>query len=92
MDEKDKTQPNGNYLNAETLEETMDEVVATLAVTHRAAGFYQKRNPSPSEMARSEHVRRKAEAMLDAALDAAAEQGSKRQPADEHQDETRTVH
>ena len=47
----------------------MEEVVETLALTHQAAGVFQKRNPSPRERARSEHVRQTAEAMLNAAAD-----------------------
>jgi hypothetical protein len=88
MDKKDKTQQTADDLSAEALEETMEEVVETLELTHRVAGYFQKRNLSPQELARSEHVRRKAEAMLDAA----AEQGSEGKPCDEHQDDARTVH
>ena len=72
MDENDKTQPPADNLSAEALEQTMEEVVETLALTHQAAGFFQKRNPSPRERARSEHVRQTAEAMLNAAADCAS--------------------
>jgi hypothetical protein len=88
MDEKDKTQPTADNLSAEALEQTMEEVVETLELTHRAAGFIQKRDRTPRELARSEHIRRKASAMLDAA----AERGAGPQPHDESQDDISTVH
>jgi hypothetical protein len=69
MDENDKPQPPADNLSAEALEQTMNEVVETLALTHRAAGVFQQRNPSPRERARSEHVRQTAEAMLHAAAE-----------------------
>jgi hypothetical protein len=69
MDENDKTQPPADNLSAEALEQTMNEVVETLALTHRAVGVFQQRNPSPRERARSEHVRQTAEAMLHAAAE-----------------------
>jgi hypothetical protein len=69
MDENDKPQPPADNLSAEALEQTMEEVVETLALTHKAAGVFQKRNPSPQERARSEHVRQTAEAMLHAAAE-----------------------
>ena len=69
MDENDKPQPPADNLSAEALEQTMEDVVETLALTHRAAGVFQQRNPSPRERARSEHVRQTAEAMLHAAAE-----------------------
>jgi hypothetical protein len=69
MDENDKPQPPADNLSAEALEQTMEEVVETLALTHKAAGVFQQRNPSPQERARSEHVRQTAEAMLHAAAE-----------------------
>ena len=52
MDENDKPQPPVDNLpvdnlSAEALEQTMEEVVETLALTYRAAGVFQKRNPPP---------------------------------------------
>jgi hypothetical protein len=88
MDEKYKSQPIADDLSAEALEQTMEEVVETLELTHRAAGFFQKRNRSPRELARSEHVRRKAAAMLDAA----AERCSDLRSQDESLDDISTVH
>ena len=89
MDENDKPQPPADNLSAEALEQTMEEVVATLALTHQAAGVFQKRNPSPRERARSEHVRQTAEAMLNAAADCAS---GTRQRQDESLDDPRIVH
>jgi len=91
MDEDDKTQPPADDLSADALEQTMEEVVETLALTHRAAGVFQKRNPTPREKARSEHVRQTAEAMLSAA----AEHGtgaSGQNHHEENQDGPRIVH
>jgi hypothetical protein len=93
MDENDKPQPPADNLpvdnlSAEALEQTMEEVVETLALTYRAAGVFQKRNPPPRERARSEHVRQTAEAMLNAAAECAS--GTRQQ--DESLDDPRIVH
>jgi hypothetical protein len=94
MDEDDKTQPPADNpptdnLSVEALEQTMEEVVETLALTHRAASVFQQRNPSPRERARSEHVRQTAEAMLHAAAECAS---GTRQRQDESLDDPRIVH
>lgn len=96
MNENDKTQPktddpNAENLSADALEQTMEEVVETLALTHQAAGFFQKGNRSPRERARAEQVRLIAEAMLNAA----AEQGTggcKQQGERVSLDDPRIVH
>ncbi|HYI71266.1 MAG TPA: hypothetical protein VEX87_16035 [Skermanella sp.] len=96
MNENDKTQPkaddpNTENLSADALEQTMEEVVETLALTHQAAGFFQKGNRSPRERARSEQVRQTAEAMLNAAADHGA--GGCKQPDDAVSlDDPRIVH
>ena len=90
MDENDKTQPPADNLSAEALEQTMEEVVETLALTHQAAGVFQKRNPSPRERARSEHVRQTAEAMLHAAAERAS--GTRQQAGRVSLDDPRIVH
>jgi hypothetical protein len=96
MNENDKTQPkaddpNAENLSADALEQTMEEVVETLALTHQDAGFFQKGNRSPRERARSEQVRQTAEAMLNAAADQAG--GGCKQPEDGVSlDDPRIVH
>jgi hypothetical protein len=72
MSDDEKIQPKNDKLSADALEQTMEEVVETLALTHQAAGFFQKGNPSPRERARADLVRQTAEAMLNAV----AEQGT----------------
>jgi hypothetical protein len=89
MDENDKTQPPTDNLSADALEQTMAEVVETLALTYRAASVFQKRNPTPRERARSEHVRQTAEAMLYAAAESAS---GARQRQEESLDDPRIVH
>lgn len=96
MSENDKTQPNSDdsasdNLSADALEQTMEEVVETLALTHQAAGFFQKGNRSPREKARSEQVRQTAEAMLNAAADQAGG-GCKQQEDGVSLDDPRIVH
>jgi hypothetical protein len=89
MDEDDKTQPPADNLSAEALEQTMEEVVETLALTQRAAAVFQKRNPTPRERERSENVRQTAEAMLYAA---AEHNSGRQQRQDESLDDPRIVH
>ena len=96
MSENDKTQPNSDVstsdnLSADALEQTMEEVVETLALTHQAAGFFQKGNRSPREKARSEQVRQTAEAMLNAAAEQAGG-GCKRHEDGVSLDDPRIVH
>jgi hypothetical protein len=97
MNENDKTQPkaddpNAENLSADALEQTMEEVVETLALTHQAAGFFQKGNRSPRERARSEQVRQTAEAMLNAAADQAGGGGCKKPDDAVSLDDPRIVH
>ncbi|GEO39438.1 hypothetical protein GGE65_003301 [Skermanella aerolata] len=97
MSENDKTQPScddaaSDNLSADALEQTMEEVVETLALTHQAAGFFQKGNRSPREKARSEQVRQTAEAMLNAAADQAGGGCKQQQEDGVSLDDPRIVH
>ncbi len=58
-------------VDVDALEEAMEEVVETLDLAEQAADLVETRSPDPRDRARAAAVRRQAEAMLDAAGQAA---------------------
>ncbi|KAA0688616.1 hypothetical protein [Azospirillum brasilense] len=62
----------GKKVDVTALEETMDEVVETLDLAEQAAGYVRKESTDPMDQARAAAVQKQAEAMLDAAEQAAA--------------------
>ncbi|NYZ12497.1 hypothetical protein HL658_08040 [Azospirillum sp. RWY-5-1] len=54
-------------VDVEALEDTMEEVVETLDLAERAAGFVEATSNDADARSRAAQVRRQAEAMLDAA-------------------------
>ena len=61
----------GKKVDVTALEETMDEVVETLDLAEQAAGYVRKESTDPMDQARAAAVQKQAEAMLDAAEQAA---------------------
>lgn len=57
----------GRKVDVEALEETMDDVVETLALAEQAAEFVQASSDDPQHRARAAAIQQQAEAMLDAA-------------------------
>lgn len=62
----------GKKVDVTALEETMEEVVETLDLAEQAAGYVSKESPDPVDRARAAAVQKQAEAMLDAAEQAAS--------------------
>ncbi|WP_353857583.1 hypothetical protein [Azospirillum formosense] len=62
----------GKKVDVTALEETMDEVVETLDLAEQAAGYVRKESSDPMDQARAAAVQKQAEAMLDAAEQAAS--------------------
>jgi len=60
-------QKSDDRVDVEALEDTMDEVLETLAVAEQAAAFVEANSAGNAERSRAGAVRRQAEAMLDAA-------------------------
>lgn len=60
-------------VDVEALEDTMDEVLETLAVAEQAAAFMEANSAGPEDRSRANAVRRQVEAMLDAADEAVNE-------------------
>jgi len=60
-------------VDVEALEDTMDEVLETLAVAEQAAAFVEANSVGDADRSRAGAVRRQAEAMLDAADEAVAD-------------------
>ncbi|CAO3422008.1 hypothetical protein [Azospirillum doebereinerae] len=68
-------QKSDDRVDVEALEDTMDEVLETLAVAEQAAAFVEANSAGDADRSRAGAIRRQAEAMLDAADEAVSGEG-----------------